>query len=310
MKRYLVTLLSTAIITMTCCVAANVILDPFGILGTGVGLFFGHPNERVSKAAFLADHCREYTGYIMGDSRAEILSSEDLGEDDRRFYNYSVPRDEIGGVLRRLDFLARRGCPVSTVLVGESIDVFHDETDTSLLTVESPLLTHRSWVPLLAKYFLSYQPFMSVLRYAFYDHNPHYRYYSDGHVDYLLYSISEADFGAARCAPRKPISGQRQDFLRKLSDYRRLSEMARRERFQVIVWITPLNKWVTPWIEDPVTQEFLHHLRDIPGISVVQSDLNSSMLSDHALWYDCVHFQHPVFDQLLRPQIDALLKSW
>jgi hypothetical protein len=246
----------------------------------------------------------------MGDSRAEILSGADLGEDRRHFYNYSVPRDEIAGVLRRLEFLVRRHCPLITVVVGESIDVLHDETDTSLLTVESPLVTQQRWAPLLAKYFLSYQPFMSVLHDAFYDHAPHYRYYPDGHVDYLLYSISAADFGAARCGPRQPLSPHRQEFLQKLTEYRRLADMARSGQFKVIVWITPLNKWVSAWIEDPVAQEFLGHLREIPDISVVESDPDSSMLSDHALWYDCVHFQHQVFNQLLRPRIHDLLKSW
>jgi hypothetical protein len=309
MRGYLAILGLTAILAIVCCIVANVVADPFRILHSAVGIFSFQPNDRVAKAAFLSRNCTAYSGYIMGDSRSEILNGSDLGTNGERFYNYSVPRDGIEGILRRVEFLTRRSCPLSTLLVGESIDVLSDETDENLLMTDSPLVSGENQLSFYAKFFFNSQTLVSYVRDRWPHRVSHYIYYPDGHVDYLLELRSPSDLSRPNCGAVQSVVMQKQSMVRKLSAYRMLAELSSRNHFRVILWITPFNKLKSALFDEPVAQEYLTQLRAIPNLSVVEADRDSPLLSDYTAWYDCMHFRHVVFDQLISPAVSQLISE-
>jgi hypothetical protein len=309
MKRYLATLVATALLVMACCVAANVIWDPYRILHPAVGTFSFPPNDRIGKAAFLSTHCRQYRGYFMGDSRSEILSGNDLGNAGDRYYNYSVPRDEVEAIVRRVDFLARQGCPLTTIVVGESIDVLMDQTDANLLLAESPLITRRSRAQLFAKFLFNSRTLIAYARAAWAHGTPHYVFYADGHVEYLLSARSAEELTKPSCGSGLPTIMSKESMLRKLSAYRTLGELAARNHFKLVVWIAPLNHWYGKLFDEPIARQFIGQLRALPDLSVVEASRESPLLSDYTAWHDCIHFRTAVFDQLVAPSLTKALQG-
>jgi hypothetical protein len=309
MRGYLTTFAAAALLTMACCIIANLILDPYRILHPAVGTFSFQPSDRVAKAAFLSGNCRDYSGYFMGDSRAEILNDSDLRNDRDHFYNLSSPRDGIDGILRRIDFLVRQKCPLATVIVGESIDVLDDESDANLVLTDSPLVTGRSRVWLFARFLFNTQTLVTYARVSWPHATPRYVYYPDGHVDYLLAARSSSELTKPNCAAGQPTVMSRQSMQHKLSAYRTLSELAARHHFKAVVWITPLNHWYGALFDEPVAREYLSQLRAIPNLSLVEASRQSPLLSDYTAWYDCIHFRHSVFDQLVAPSLVTLLSG-
>src|SRR5580698_6673395 len=159
MAAYLRTFVLAAAAAAVCLISANAILDPYRILHAAIGELRFQPNSRVYKLEYLSRHCFDYNAYFVGDSRAHILTGEDLENvAGRRFYNLSAPRDEINSIVRRLRFLIGAGCPVSVVIAGESVDVVSDGKDTSLLDTESPLISGESRLSFLGKFLFSSQP--------------------------------------------------------------------------------------------------------------------------------------------------------
>jgi hypothetical protein len=306
MDAYLRTFVLAAAIAVAGLVSANVILDPYRILHAAVGALNFQPNSRVYKLEFLSRHCTDYDAYFVGDSRAHILAGQDLGNiGGRRFYNLAAPRDEITSIVRRLRYLIGKGCPVSAVIAAESIDIVSDGKDTSLLNTESPLISGESRLSFLGKFFFSSQPlvdYLTTLGSPF-----HFMYGADGHVEYLWRMKSPADLAAPSCRPPRLSEVDKQLLFLKLPAYRELADLAVRNHFQAIVWITPFNAWKQQVFDDPDVRRFFSELRSIPHLSVLDADRTSPMLSDFTLWTDCLHFRPPFFDELVAPPILRLL---
>jgi hypothetical protein len=308
MGAYLRTFILAAAVAAACLISANVILDPYRILHAAIGKLTFQPNSRVYKLEFLSRHCTDYDAYFVGDSRAHILTGLDLKNiGGRRFYNWAAPRDEITSIVRRLKWLIGAGCPVSAVIAGESIDIFADGKDTSLLNTESPLISGESRLSFLGKFFFSSQPLIDYLGQMTFGSPFHFMYNADGHVDYLWRMKSPADLVDSSCRPPQLSEVEKRLLFLKLPAYRELADLSVRNHFQAIVWITPFNGWKQQVFDDPDVRYFFSQLRSIPHLWVVDAERRSPMLSDFTLWTDCLHFRRPVFDELVAPHILSLL---
>jgi hypothetical protein len=311
MKAYLYILLTVATTMVLCAVAASVIVDPYRIVHPLIGEFSFEPNSRVSKVTYLTHSCSLYDAYFVGDSRSMTLSESDLGDvQGRRYYNFSTLADDIESIVRRLNFLIGKGCPISAVIVGESIDVLMDESEKNayfLLLSENPAVSGENRIAFYSRYFLSAQALTAYARAVHRNPTAHDIYYPDGHADYLFGMEDGTAFALPRCGARKLGDADRKMLFARLAGYRQIASMSVRDNFKVIVWIAPLNAWEGRLFDDPVVRDYLQQLRAIPNLPVVEADRNSPLLSDYHSWHDCGHFRRTVFDQLVAPAASRLL---
>jgi hypothetical protein len=308
MNTYLRTFVLAAALAAACLISANLILDPYRIVHAPLGTTWFQPNSRVFKFEYLYRHCADYNTYIVGDSRAHILSESDFqNTSGLHIYNFASPRDEIISIVRRLKLLIRANCPISAILVGESVDILRYGQAPSLLDTESPYVSGESRVGFYGKFFFSSQPLIRYASQAGSDDPFHFAYYPDGHVDYLWRMKSPADFAATACRPPQLSASARSLLFEKLPAYRELADLAVRNRFRAIVWITPFNLRKSAVFDDTDVQSFLVQLRAIPHLSVIGPERQSPLLADFRAWTDCMHFRQVVFDELVAPAVEKLL---
>ena len=308
MGAYLRTFVWAAAVAAACLISANLVVDPYRIFHAPIGRLTFQPNSRVYKLEFLSRHCMDYDTYFVGDSRAHILSGQDLDNvGGHRFYNLAAPRDEITSIVPRLKILLAEGCPVATVIAGESIDIVSNRKNASRLDTESPLVSGENRLSFLGKFVFSSQPLIDYVRQTAFGSQIHFMYGPDGHVEYLWRMKSPADLAAPPCRPPPLSEVERGLLFSKLQAYRELADLSVRDHFQAIVWITPFNAWKQQVFDDPDVRRFLAQLRSIPHLSVIDANRSSPMLSDFTEWTDCQHFRPPVFDELVAPSILRLL---
>jgi hypothetical protein len=316
MKTYISIFLAAALTTLLCFVTASVIIDPYSIVHPLLGEYDFEPNSRVAKVAFLSGNCSRFDSYFLGDSRSAILTGRDLGDiDGRRFYNLSSPSDDIDSIVRRLNWLIRSGCPISTVIVNESIDGLLNDRERrkyGLLLGEAPAVSGENRVSFYSRYFLSAQ---ALTEYVFAGRRKPRRrasffYYPDGHTDYLWEMKDNSDFALARCGGGQTLqAGSRKELLSRLPGYRNIAALAALNHFKVIVWIAPLNTLGSTLLDDPDVENFVRQLRAVPSLPLVEADRNSALLSDFRAWHDCGHFRPAVFDELLAPAVSRLMRQ-
>jgi hypothetical protein len=308
MKTYLLWLLGSACVLVLCCSAADLIIDPFSLLRPAVGTFSSQPNDRVAKAAYLASNCQKYSRYFLGDSRSEILTTDDLDLAGGRFFNYSVPLDGVWGVQNRLSFLLKRHCPLTIAVLNESIDSLHDETGATLLMQESPLVSGETRLSSMSTFFIGWDPLIYWMKTLEIPAIPHWTYYSDGHVDYLIDIPQGEAWSESRCGPRAAMFMDSSSMRKKLAIYTQLAQLAAENHFTLVIWVTPLNRWKEAMFQNPVAADFLVRLHAIPGLTVVEADRSAAVLEDNSAWYECLHFRRRIFDELLAPQIRRALQ--
>jgi hypothetical protein len=306
MRSYLFVLAAAAVFTIVVTSLASWMFDPYGISHPLAGKLLMAPNDRAAKIAFLAHNCRHFDSYIVGNSRTQILSSNDLG--GGRYYNLGAPLDEVGQSLERLKLLFRIGCPVSVIVAGESVDVLAQPNPASLQQTENPLISGEGWLPFYTKYFLGPQGAIAYLRAQLVPTSRPMVYYPDGHLDSLWEMQSDADYSLPICAISPPSEQDKEELLRRLALYRELAALASQYGAKVIVWLTPLSKARRAALDDPDVHSYLEKLRQIPGLSVFEADRNSPLLSDFHQWHDCSHFHRAVFDQLVAPGVIRMLQ--
>jgi hypothetical protein len=312
MRTYLFILLTAATTTVLCAIAVSIVVDPYSIVHPLIGEYSFKPNSRVPKITFLSHSCSRYDAYFLGDSRSQILSESDLGNvRGRRFYNLATTADDMAAIVSRLNFLIERGCPISAVVVGESVDIVLDETarrSGSLLLSENPAVSGENRMAFYSKYFLGTQALVTYIRFVYQHPSRHEIYYPDGHADYLWAMENGMPFALAPCRGPTTLGVAERDLLSaKLPGYRSIAGMADRYHFKVIVWIVPLNKWESDLFDDPAVKDYLQQLRAIPNLAIVEADRNSPLLSDFRYWHDCRHFRRTVFDQLVAPGASRFL---
>lgn len=311
MRHYVIIVLSVAAAIVLCAGAVSLELDPYRIVHPLLGEFTFEPNSRVSKVSYLAHACSDYNGYFVGDSRSATLSQQDLAPvSDLKFYNLSTPADNISSIVRRMRFLLDRGCPVSALVVEESIDVLLDENEVgtySLLLGENPQVSGENRAAFYSRYFLSAQSLTTYFSARRRDPVTHDIYFPDGHADYLWSMRDGSSFLLQRCGIPNFTAEQLSLLAGKLSGYRQLAQLAAQYHFKTVVWIAPLNHWEGDVLLEPKIAEFLHQLHEIPGLSVVEPDWDSPMLANFRSWHDCGHFRREVFDELLAPTVAHLL---
>jgi hypothetical protein len=312
MKAYLCVLLIVAAAMILGTVAASVIVDPYRIVHPLIGEFSFEPNSRVSKTRFLSHGCSQYDSYFVGDSRSATLSQGDLGDvEGGRFYNFSTPADDIASIVRRLNFLIAAGCRISTVVVEESIDVLLDRgalSEYSLLLSENPAVSGENRIAFYSRYFLGAQALDTYFRALLRDPSHHDIYYPDGHVDYLWGMEDGTAFALPQCDASNLKITDKNLLLAKLAGYREIARLSDQYHFRAIVWIAPLNKWQSSFLDDPAIQDFLRQLRALPGLPVIEADRDSPLLADFRNWHDCGHFRRTVFDQLVAPGVSRFLR--
>jgi len=313
MKTYLFIFLAAASSMVFCAIAVSVVIDPYRIVHPLIGRFYLEPNSRVSKVKYLSRNCYQYDSYFVGDSRSAVLSERDLANvQGRRFYNFATLSDDIESIVRRLKFVIGKGCPISTVVVGESIDALLDEPGKkaySLLLSEHPDVSGENRIAFYSKYFLSAQALISFGRAMHLNASPIVSYYPDGHADYLFGMEDGTAFALQRCQGGALQASDRKLLFDRLPGYREIAKMSLRYHFKVIVWIAPLNTWRSRFLDDPIVKDYLQELRAIPNLPVVEADRNSPLLWDFHNWHDCGHFRAVIFDQLVAPGISWLLKD-
>ena len=312
-KRYSQILLLVALTAISSAVALSFTLDPYRVAHPLLGEFRFLPNNRVPKLRFLSGNCVNYDAYFVGDSRSATLSARDLASSrGYRFYNLSTPSDDVASITRRLEFLLQRGCPVSTVILDESVDVLLDDKQTrayALLLRESPMITRENWIAFYSRYFLSIQSLTTY--YSALHQGPITRqiYYQDGHADYQWGMPDGSSFLSASCAAPSLTRNQRLLLPGRLAGYRELARLAQQYRFRLLVWIAPLNRRESSILDDPDIATFLHELAAIPGLHVIEAERDSALLADFHYWHDCGHFRRELFDQLVAPAIGRLLAT-
>jgi hypothetical protein len=308
MRSYLVVLVTAAALTVVVTSLASWLLDPYGIGHALSGRLLLQPNDRASKTAFLAKNCNRFDSYIMGNSRTLILSGRELaGEAGDRYYNLGVPAEEIGQSLKRLEFLLRVGCPVSRLLVSESIEILAYPNPASLQDMEHPLIGGGNLFSFYGKYFLGPQGAIAYVRSRL---NPTTRpmfYYSDGHMDSLWDMKSDAEYQLPICVTSRLSARDKEELFARLPIYRKFAALTDEHHVKVVVWLTPLSKSRSVALDDPDVERYIEELRRIPGLSVFEANRNSPLLSDFHQWHDCSHFHRAVFDQLVAPGVGRLL---
>jgi hypothetical protein len=312
MRSYFIILAAAAAITVFTTSFAGWILDPYAISHALAGKVWWGVNERASKIGFLAKHCRQFSSYIVGNSRAMILSGEELaGGAGDQYYNLGISSDDIGHSLTRLEFLFRSGCPITRLLVAESIDFFARGNPDSLWQIEHPLVSGSSALVFYGKYFLGPQGMLAYLRArARVDSSERAAfYYSDGHADYLWEMKNDADFSIPFCKTSRLSAESKEALFERLPQYRRLAALANEHHAKVVVWLTPLSKARSTTLDDPDVDRYIAELRRIPGLAVFEADRNSPLLSDFHQWHDCSHFHRAIFDQLVAPGVAGLLRQ-
>jgi hypothetical protein len=308
MRSYLIILTAAAALTVVATSFASWMLDPYGICRPLAGKRLLQPNERASKTAFLARNCQRFDSYIMGNSRTQILSGSELSDSSgARYYNLGVPGEDIGQSLARLELLFRIGCPVSTVLVGESIDTLAHINPASLQGMEHPLISGRNLLLFYGKYFLGPQGAIAYIRSKFFPTSRPMFYYPDGHMDSLWEMKSDTEYAIPICKTARLSARDKEALFGRLPIYRKFAALADQHHVMVAVWLTPLSKARSVTLDDPDVERYILELRQIPGLAVFEADRNSPLLSDFHQWHDCSHFHRSVFDQLVVPGLTRLL---
>jgi hypothetical protein len=308
MRSYLAILAAAAVLTVVATSLASWMLDPYGIGHPLAGRLVLQPNDRASKIAFLAKNCRQFDSYIIGNSRTQILSgSEFAGGSGDRYYNLGAPAEEIGQSAERLKFLFRSGCPVSRLLVGESIEILAHPNPASWQQMEHPLLTGGNSLFFYGKYFLGPQGAIAYVRSRFFPTSRPMFYYPDGHMDFLWEMKSDADYAIPFCRTSRLSAEDKAVLFDRLPLYRRLASLADEHHVKVVVWLTPLSKARSITLDDPDVDRYIAELRRIPDLTVFEADRSSPLLSDFRQWHDCSHFHRAVFDQLVAPGVSKLL---
>src|ERR1700743_1283012 len=245
MRSYLTIMAAAAAITVGITSFASWMLDPYGISHPLAGKVSMQPNDRASKTAFLAKDCRKFDSYILGNSRSQILEGSQFAERGTRYYNFSAPGEDIGQSLEQLEFLFRSGCPVSTLLIAESVDVFdvfgHPGRD-ALNQIRHPLITGDNLLLFYARYFLGPQGALAFLRSKRVPSLRPMFYYPDGHMDYLWEMQSDADYTRPVCRISGLSAQEKIELYGRLPVYRKLPRLPAQHHFKVVVWLTPLSK--------------------------------------------------------------------
>jgi hypothetical protein len=310
MRSYLNIVAAAAALTTILLGLASWALDPDRIRSETAGVVKRPINDRTSKIQFLIDNCRKFDGYLVGNSRSLILTGSELaGSGDSRFYNLATPGEDIGESLGRLRFLLKIGCPISSLVVGESVDILaHPHPDTPWYR-EHPLVTGDNPWLFYVRYFLTPQPILAYVHALIKPTAPPTFYYADGHGDFLWAVNKEADFTKENCKV-PPLSAQDGANLDgRLPKYRQLVELAKEHHVKLVVWLTPLSASRSSVLDDPEAVRYLDELRQIPGLILFEPDRRSSLLSDFHQWHDCSHFHRAVFDQLVGPGVVKLLRE-
>jgi hypothetical protein len=302
MKSYIYTLLMVAALTIAGNTATSLIVDPYSIVHPLIGEFAFEPNSRFSKVAFLLQNCARFDTYIAGDSRSVILSESDFpAVHGRKFYNIASAGDDIASIVKRLEFLIGRGCPIAAVVVGGSLDATLRSSANGLSRRECPAISGENRAIFYARYFLSSQALMDYVSILVSGTSHPLRYYADGHADYMW--SMKSDFAEA-CAPQ--TTPAKNTLLAELSGYGEFAVLAARNHFKAIVWIAPgPTQRSSP--RDTYMEQYIAQLRAIPNLSIIEPDLESPLLADIHYWHDCVHFRRTVFQQLASPAASALL---
>jgi hypothetical protein len=314
MKGYLATMLMTVLLLFAICLAANVWIDPYSLVHPLAGSYYTEPDARVAKMNYLIANCALYVFYEVGDSRAGILSEQDLSEMPRgRFYNLAFPGDSIDMVVKRLRFLLDRGCPVSKVVINDSPDTIAGEpgrVNLGGVFTEHPLISHENLWAFYASNLLSPRPLITYFSGRRRWPGGQLYYHADGHVDYRVESHSNLDLEPLHCGIAKIAPGERWMILNKLSGYRALAELAAARGFHLILWSSPLNIRRQDILQMPFVVQFEAQLRKIPGLRVVEPIAESPVLDDFHYWHDCAHFHREVFDELVKPNLAPIIDSW
>jgi hypothetical protein len=310
MRSYLVILAATATLTVIVTSFASWICDPYYIAHPLAGKVFMQPNDRAAKTAFLAKDCKRFDSYILGNSRSQILKGGQFADAGSRYYNLSAPGEDIGQNLEQLEFLFRIGCPVSALLVAESVDVVAHPGPDWLTQMSHPLISGGNLLLFYGKYFLGPQGAIAYFRSRFSSSSRSMFYYPDGHSDYLWELQSDADYAALPlCRPSRLSAELKTALYGRLPQYRKLASLAAQHNVKVTIWLTPLHKTRSPVLDDPDVGRYVDELQQIAGLNVLESDRDSPLLADFHQWHDCSHFHRHVFDQLIAPGVAKLLRE-
>jgi hypothetical protein len=309
MRCYLAILATTALLTVVVTSFASWALDPYGIAHPLAGKVLMEPNDRAAKTAFLAKHCRQFDSYILGNSRSQIVTGSQFADTGARYYNFSASGEDIGQSLEKLEFLFKIGCPVSALLVAESVDVLDHPGPDWITQIRHPLISGDNLLRFYARYFLGPQAAISYFRSRFSLGARPMFYYPDGHMDYLWQMQSDADYRIPSCRTSRLSAQDKIHLYDRLPQYRQLALLAAQHDIKVVVWLAPLSTARSIVLDDPEVSRYISELHRIAGLSVIEADRNSPLLADFHQWHDCNHFRRSVFDQLVAPGVAKQLRE-
>ncbi len=328
MRTYALTLVAAGVGLFVVVVAANFVIDPNHVFGTGLLPRAPNANDRYEKLLVYQSAPQKYDGLVFGSSRAFAISLDDLSRsmDGLNFASFAV----VGGMLvdhiAALEFVLRdktaRGERLRGVLLLIDADVigrrpFTNQSNQFLmppaLSGENPA---RFWWKNLVT--IQFKAWNSALRSARNSRSNKRREVTSART--LPEMISELGPVAAN-AQSLPVAvptpkpnerehiTKRSQYGRQLKLLEQFVALCRKHDIRVEVATTPLSNAIYT-LYDPA--DLRSAIEDISRIVPLWDFTNSESVSDDAdMWADPSHFRAEVGDLMLRRMFNrAMPPAW
>lgn len=317
-RTYALTLMTASAALFLTVIAANLIIDPQSVFGTGVVPPSSNLNFHYQRLTAYQAAADRYDGVLLGSSRTAVIPLDALSQqmDGARFADFGVAGGMVPDNLPALEYILRdkaaRGQRVKAVFLLLDIDSFGNPaaTNASIQTLLPPALSGDNPVRFWWRNLAALQP--SAWRLAISEA----RGKPDGAPENLLQArlATLADFASARMArdgpgPKpedpqvlvlkpKPFA-QRAHFGEQLKQLERIVVLCRENGITLAVAISPLHR-VIESLYDPA--ELSRAIDRIAGVVPVWDFTRSDWLSDDpARWLgDTSHFDGVVAAMMLR----------
>lgn len=157
LKKWIVILLVTSLITLSVIAAFNYVVDPFGVFGDKYFKMYGYDmtkNPRIAKIGYLDNYNGEYNSYIIGGSKCSSINPKVLNEyygGDTSFYSMLMYGGDFYDYEQTLYYLVEN-YDVKNIVVHKSmheISHYHEVKDEINNKMHSKVLKE----PLLPFYF-------------------------------------------------------------------------------------------------------------------------------------------------------------
>jgi len=301
---YVATALGCALVACAAGIAANALVDPFEVVGSGVLPRYGNPQERYLKVRYLADH-PEFDTILLGSSRVGTTRTDDV---ERAFpgataYNLTVSQanewDSLA--LGRWLLATRPTLRRMLVQVDWPVGFGPEKPGYDLLTAMPPAISGENPFAFRWRYLISISAAAIRLKLA----------YNLGSIDALDYSIERGYWSrprhderieAACAAPHPayslatgrpqaapPSARQRRIIDQNVAALRSLVEESRARGVEVVIYLAPHHRSALDSLDEG---DYLHLLSGLASVSRFHNfAFYSPLTTDDCAYYEGVHYR-------------------